>query len=295
MECGEITIEIRQLQTFKTVAELSSFTKAAQTLQYSQASITSHIQQLEDEIGLPLFDRLGKQIQLTMVGQELYLYAVELLAVYSKIQHISSDDTTMKGEIRIGAAESVTVYKLGSILSEYKKNYPKVTFSLINDDCLPLRERLHTGEIDIAITLEPKVNDPQLITETWSEEPLVFVGERNHSFKTIEEATGECIIFSPKKCALRQFFEGYLIGKGIRTHNHLEFTSMEAIKQCVVSGLGVSMLPLLSAEELLRDKKMKVIESSSENPMFFAQVSYHKNKWLSKAHRKFIEMVLGER
>jgi len=70
---------------------------------------------------------------------------------------------------------------------------------------------------------------------------------------------------------------------------------MEAIKQCVVSGLGISMLPFISAEALLRDKKMKIIKSSSENPKFYSQVSYHKNKWLSKAHRKFIEMILGDR
>ncbi|OLS33432.1 LysR family transcriptional regulator [Bacillus sp. MRMR6] len=288
-------MEIRQLQTFKTVADLNSFTKAAQTLQYSQASITSHIQQLEEQIGLPLFDRLGKQIQLTMAGQELYQYVIELLAVYSKIQHISSDTLTMKGEIRIGAAESITVYKLGSVISKYRKIYPDVTFSLINDDCLPLRERLHTGEIDIAITLEPKVHDPYLITEVWSEEPLVFIGEKNHTFKTIEEANGECIIFSPKKCALRQFFETYLIRNGISTYNHLEFTSMEAIKQCVMSGLGISLLPYLSVEALLREEKMKVIESSSEHQTFYAQISHHKNKWLSKAHLKFIEMVLGDR
>ncbi|WML56713.1 LysR family transcriptional regulator [Neobacillus sp. PS2-9] len=288
-------MEIRQLQTFKTVVDLNSFTKAAQTLQYSQASITSHIQQLEEEIGLPLFDRLGKHIQLTIVGEELYHYAVELLAVYSKIQHISTNDRTLKGEIRIGAAESITVYKLGKVLSQYKKLYPEVSFSLINDDCLPLRERLYSGEIDIAITLEPKVNDPNLITQVWAEESLVFVGENNHSIKAMEEATGECFIFSPKSCALRKFFEGYLIRNGISTHNHLEFNSMEAMKQCVVSGLGISLMPYISVETLLREEKMKAIESASENPVFYAQISYHKNKWLSKAHRKFIKMVLGER
>jgi DNA-binding transcriptional LysR family regulator len=287
-------VEIRQLQTFKTVADLKSFTKAAQTLQYSQASITSHIQQLEDEIGLPLFDRLGKNIQLTMVGHELYLHTVELLAVFTRIQHISSHDMPVKGEIRIGAAETITVYKLGAFLSEYKKNYPQVTFSLINDDCFPLRERLHSGEIDIAITLEPKVNDSFLFTHVWSEEPLVFIGERNHPLQTMDEANGECIIFSPKKCALRQYFEGYLIGKGISTYNHLEFSNMEAIKQCVASGLGISLIPYISAEPLLREDKMKVIEPSTENPVFYAQISYHKNKWLSNAHKKFIEMLLAD-
>lgn len=240
-----------------------------------------------------MFDRLGKQIQLTAVGQELYLYVVELLTAYSKIKHISSNDETMKGEIRIGASETMTVYRLGSVLSKYKKQYPEVTFSLINDNCIPLRERLHSGELDIAITLEPKVNDPQLTTEVCSEESLVFVGEGNHSVKAIEEIKGECIIFSERNCSLRRFFEGYLVGKGIHTSNHLEFTSMEAMKQCVVSGLGISLMPYISVEALLRDKQMKIIESSCENLMFYGQISYHKNKWLSKAHRKFIEMVLS--
>jgi DNA-binding transcriptional LysR family regulator len=274
------------------VAELNSFTKAAQTLQYSQASITAHIQQLEDEIGSPLFDRLGKQIQLTVMGKELYLHVVELLTVYSKIKYISSNDNTMKGEIRIGASESMTVYKLGSVISKYKKDYPEVTFSLINDNCMPLRDRLHSGELDIAITLEPKVNDPLLNTEIWSEEPLVFVGERNHSIRTIEEAKGECIIFSANNCVLRRFFEGFLVENGISTYNHLEFSSMEAMKQCVVSGLGISLMPYISVESLLREEKMKVIESSCVNPMFYAQISYHKNKWLSKAHKKFMDMIL---
>ncbi|MGB3261364.1 LysR family transcriptional regulator [Paenisporosarcina sp.] len=286
---------MRQLQSFKTVAELNSFTKAAQTLQYSQASITAHIQQLEDEIGFPLFDRLGKQIQLTMMGKEMYLYVVELLTIYSKIKHISPNDKTLKGEIRIGASETMTVYKLGTVLTKYKKNYPEVTFSLINDNCMQLRDRLHSGELDIAITLEPKVSDPQLITEIWSKESLVFVGERKHSIKTIEEADGQCIIFSADNCVLRQLFEAFLVENGINTNNHLELSSMEAIKQCVVSGLGISLVPYISVESLLQEEKIKVIESSSENLMFYAQISYHKNKWLSEAHKLFINMVLEDK
>lgn len=229
------------------------------------------------------------------MGKELYRYTDELLAVYSKIQHISSDDHTMKGEIRIGASETMTIYRLGSVISTYKKLYPEVTITLINDNCIPLRERLHTGELDIAITLEPTiVNDSQLTTAIWSEERLVFIGERNHSLNKIEEADGECIIFTADlNCGLRKFFEGYLIEKRINTLNHLDFTSMEAIKQCVVSGLGISLMPFISVEALLRDGKLKVIESSCENPTFYAQISHHKNKWLSNAHKKLIEMVLG--
>ncbi|MFD2369019.1 LysR family transcriptional regulator [Brevibacillus sp. GCM10020057] len=285
-------MEIRQFQSFKAVVELNSFTKAAQALQYSQASITSHIQQLEDEIGAPLFDRLGKHIQLTPVGQELYLCVTELLGAYSKIKHISVDDLAVKGELRIGASETMTIYKLGPVLSRYKKQYPTVTISLINDDCLPLRERLHTGELDIAITLEPKVDDQQLTTVVCTEEPLVFVGEQGHSLQSIEDANGECMIFSQKNCALRRFFEAYLVRKGIRTDNQLVLTSMEAMKQCIMSGLGISLMPYISVKELIANNRMKVIPSSDESLMFFGQLSYHNNKWLSKAHKAFIEMVV---
>lgn len=235
---------------------------------------------------------MGKHIQLTAVGQELYHYVTELLGAYSKIKHISTDALTVKGELRIGASETMTIYKLGPILSRYKKQYPEVTISLINDHCLPLRERLHSGELDIAITLEPKIDDPQLTTAIWTDEPLVFVGEQNHSLRTIEYANGECIIFSEKNCALRRFFEAYLVGKGIETQNHLVFTSMEAMKQCIISGLGISLMPYTSVEAPLRSNQMKVIPASDEHLMFYGQLSYHNNKWLSKAHKAFIEMVL---
>lgn len=274
------------------MVELNGFTKAAHALQYSQASITSHIQQLEDEIGAPLFDRLGKQIQLTAMGRELYAHVTELLTAYSKIKHLSSDGAELKGELRIGAAETMTVHKLGPVLSRFRKDYPGVTFSLVNKNCHVMREKLHSGELDIAITMEPKIEDPQLVTEVCAEVPLVFVGESGHTLGSIEEAEGQCLIFSEKDCSLRRFFERNMAERGIPTANHLEFTSMETMKQCVVSGLGISLMPYPAVESLLRENRMKLIPAAGEQPVFYGQISYHKNKWLSKAHRRFIEMVL---
>ncbi|GKU76463.1 LysR family transcriptional regulator [Paenibacillus sp. L3-i20] len=243
---------------------------------------------MEQEIGYPLFDRLGKRIRLTSVGDELYRYVGELLTAYAKINHLSDGDSSVRGELRIGASETMTVYKLGPVLSHFKKSFPYVKLSLINDNCMPLREKLHSGELDIAITLEPTVNDSQLVTEMISEEKLVFVGgyERNRS--TILETSGECMIFSEKNCSLRRFFENYMNERGLDVSNQMEFTSMEAMKQCVVSGLGISLMPSISVESLLQDNKMKVIETMEAPLTFCAQVSYHKGKWLSAAHKQFL-------
>ncbi|WP_276353711.1 LysR family transcriptional regulator [Cohnella caldifontis] len=287
-------IEIRQLQSFKAVVDRNGFTKAAHALQYSQASITAHIQQLEDELGAPLFDRIGKQIVLTPVGQELYACAAELLAAYAKIKSISPNGTDVKGEIRIGASETMTVFRLGPALARFKKLYPEVAVSLLHDRCPTLREKLHSGELDFAVTLEPKFGDPQLVTEVISEERLVFVAERSHPAETIEQAGGDCFIFTEKNDSLRRFAEGVLAKMGIAVSSHLEFSSMEAIKQCVASGLGVSLIPYVSAEGLLRDNRVRVLKAPGEEEMIlYGQLHYHRNKWLSKAHRKFIEMVLN--
>lgn len=288
-----LAIDIRQFQTFKAVVDWKSFTKAAQVLQYSQATITSHIQQLEAEMKVPLFDRLGKKIELTAFGRELYGYVEELLTTYSKIQHLSSDDFRVKGDLRLGASETMTIYKLGPILSLYKQRYPEVNISLINDDCINLRGKVHAGELDIAIVLEPKVEDPQLEVEVFSEEPLVFIGGMNLGITEVENASGECIVFSGAECSLRRFFEAYLVKKGIDTSDKLVLTSMEAIKQCVVNGLGISLIPAISAEALIREQQVKTLHAQEGQPVFYAQLVYHKNKWMSPAHQKFIECLLG--
>ncbi|WP_433747889.1 LysR family transcriptional regulator [Falsibacillus pallidus] len=284
-------MEIRQFQSFKTVVDLNSFSKAAKVLQYSQSSITSHIQQLEEEIGVPLFDRLGKQIQLTKVGEELYQHVLELFTVYEKIKNITTDLSDMVGELRVGASETVTVYRLGPVLTQFKKKFPGVTVSLMNDHCPNLRARLHSGELDIAITLEPLVQDEQLTTEICSVEPLVLVGEKNLSHTSLKQMDNQCLIMTEKDCSLRKYFEHYLTKEGIDKSNYLEFSSMEAIKQCVMSGLGISLMPRISVEAYLQNNQMKEIDIPEELNLF-AQVSYHKNKWLSKPHRAFHNMVM---
>jgi DNA-binding transcriptional LysR family regulator len=288
-------MELRQFQTFKTVVDLNSFTKAAQALQYSPATITSHIQQLEEEMGAPLFDRLGKTIQLTSVGRELVPFVEELLLAYDKIKYMAAGDQTLKGELRVGASETMMIaHKLGSVLATYKRLYPEVNLSFVDDDCLNLRRRIHAGELDIAIVLEPMVTDPQLVIEVFSEEPLVFIGGPDAGITRIEEADGECIVFSGKNCALRRYFEAFLMRKGIDTANSLEFSSMGAIKQCVMNGVGISLMPRIRVESLLREQKVKQLTSEEGEPLFYAQLIYHRNKWLSPAHQRFIACMLED-
>ena len=150
-------MEIRHLQTFITIVELDGFTKAAEHLGYAQSTITAHIQILESEMGEVLFDRLGKKVVLTSVGKKLLSYAKQMLNVYREIRNITSDENDVSGDLIIGAGESLSIYRLGKILKEYKKSFPKVNIILKDAICSDLRSKLYSGELDIIITIEPQI------------------------------------------------------------------------------------------------------------------------------------------
>jgi len=282
------------MKTFKTIVDLGSFTKAAEELQYAQSTITAHIQSIEEDLGVPLFNRVGKKFILTEVAQELYSYVVDILNSYSKIKNISVNSDDIKGNLRIGASETLTIYRLGPVLSEYREKYPNVSLSLINDNCIKMREKLCLGEIDLAIVLEPKVRDEKLSVKKLCEEEIVFIGPLQGKIKTLSKdfkniIEKETVILTEKDCSLRRFFEGYLKENNITCKNILELSNMEAIKQCVISGLGISFLPNISVNNLIEQSKIDRI--SSEEIIFLAQLAYLKNKWLSPAEEKFIDLL----
>lgn len=290
-------MEIRKFQTFKKIVELKSFSKAAESLYYGKSTVSEHIQSLEREVGAPLFDRLGKTINVTDTGNELYKYVVDLLNTYDMIKNISVDKIDTKGELNIGISESLVIYRLNLVLSKFNLAYPNVNLKLLSDNCYKLRERLYTGELDLIITLEPQSNFEDLITHKISEENLVFISGKEFEMKKINrenksEIEKKCFIFTEKECSLRQFFQNYLYNIEISPLRTLEFSSIEAVKQCVVNNLGVSLLPQFCVEDLIKNKKIKVIEGNGDEIKFSTQMSYHKNKWLSPLLNEFIKYIL---
>lgn len=290
-------MEIRHLQTFVSIVEFGGFTKAADHLGYAQSTVTAHIQILEDEIGDSLFDRLGKKILLTNVGKELVPYARQMLELYREIKSIASEQKGVSGDIIIGAGESLSVYRLGKILKEYKRSYPRVNIILKNSICSDLRNRLHSGELDIIFTIEPEITDKDLIVKNLKDETMVIIGEPDANLEflstnTEKQVAKENIIFSEEGCSFRISFENYLKEKKIKYLNPLEFSSIEAIKKCVMNGLGISILPFYAVKNEIKDGSLKILELKENFDKYSTQLAYHKNKRISAAMSKLIEITL---
>ncbi|MGW9102095.1 LysR family transcriptional regulator [Priestia megaterium] len=291
-------MEIRHFVTFKKIIETGSFTQAAEHLGYTQSTVTSHIQALEEHIGAPLFDRMGRKVKLTDIGKKLLPYTQEILDTYGKIESITNDGEEIRGELKIAAPESLTVYRLEPILREYRKKFPHVNISLSNATCGDNKRAILNGSADIAFVMLPQLQDSDLIVHSLLDEPLVLVGSAdccllNNLDKSYEsQRISECLIVNEQECSYRTIFEEYLRERGIVPSHTMELWSIEAMKRCIMSGLGIACLPLMTVNDEIKEGKLKIIPCVGGFKQIFSQVAYRKNKWISPALSMFIEITL---
>ncbi|GGG68582.1 LysR family transcriptional regulator [Paenibacillus radicis (ex Gao et al. 2016)] len=289
-------MEIRHFITLKKIIEYGSFSLAAEHMGYTQSTVTSHIQALESHLNTPVFDRIGRRVQLTEAGKKLLQYADEILKTYEKIEHITESNGTVTGELKIAAPESLTVYRLEPILKEYRSAFPHVRVKLSNATCGDNKKALLSGEADIAFMMWPELTEEDLIVTPLSEEPIVLVGSIEHPLNLLTERShpnrlDDCLIANEKDCSYRTLFEAYLRQRNLHPTHIMELWSIEAIKRCVSSGLGIAYLPLICVEEELKNNQLKTIAYEGTIPKIYSHMVHHKNKWLSPALSGFIQLT----
>ncbi|MDF2682681.1 MAG: LysR family transcriptional regulator [Brevibacillus sp.] len=288
-------MELRHLVTFKTIADLGGFTKAAENLGYAQSTVTMHIQALEEEVGAPLFDRLGKKVVLTQTGEQFMPFAIEMLTLYANAKNIHAASHVPSGTLTVAAPESLTVYRLPTIIKEYVQLYPQVQLilkpSYSNAEAL---RQLRTGEYDMVFMLEKEWSEPDLHIEKLVTEPMLLIAPPHfHSYpwpRLLEALSNSTFLFTQQGCSYRKLFDSYLQEHCVSPNTSLEFWSIEAIKQSVMCGLGFSVLPHFSTLSEMNERKLAgaVWEQGTT---VFTSLAFHKNKWQSAAFKMFLQLV----
>lgn len=291
-------MEIRQLKTFQTLAKLLNFNRSAQVLNYSQSAVSTQIKLLEQELGVSLFDRLGKRVRLTEAGQILVQYSQKMLNIEEEILGNVSGWKEPAGSLSIRIPQSIGTYILPSVLMKFQKKFPKIGLDISSCAYHSLQHELKTGLTDLAFLLADSVPFSELKSELLVTVSLVIVSCPGHPLAgkdslNIRDLGGETILLPKHDCSYKMVFEQILTEEKVDPATFIEANSIEAVKQCVIRGIGVAMIPMMSVMQEITQKKMVILpwEEKLETGIIMIR---HKDKWLSPTLRAFMEIFREE-
>ena len=173
-------MEVRTAVTFLRVAELQSFSRAAQQLGYSQAAVTVQIKQLEQELGTQLFERIGRRTKLTEHGAQFVPRAMELVKAARKAENFLQEPGQTAGSLRIGTAESLFMSTLVPLLPEFHRLCPLVEASIHTGRIAELFDMVRQNDVDLLFFLDKKTDFPEWIKVLQRPEPIVFAAPADH-------------------------------------------------------------------------------------------------------------------
>jgi DNA-binding transcriptional LysR family regulator len=289
-------MELRNLATFLAVANTMSFSQAALALNYAQSTVTAQIQALEEELGVLLFDRLGRHIALTEAGTRLVSYAQRFVELEKEARAVMTQDEEPSGTLVIGAPETICTYRLPPVLRQYRSAFPGVQLIFRPFAFSDLSPAVRDGSVDVAFLIQDAVQSTTLNISRITSEHLVIIVQPGHHLARVPEVyplhlERETMLLTERTCSYRQLFENVLSRAGIRPAVNMEFSSVEAIKQCVIAGLGVALLPEIAVSKELARGELVVLPWYKPELNVSTLMVWHKEKWLSPALKAFIKLV----
>ena len=292
-------MEVRQLQTFCILAEELNFTRTAERVHTVQSNVTSQIKLLEAELEVPLFDRLGKRVVLTEAGRRFRPYAERALAAMDQGHRAVKFGTEPAGPLHIGTPESMLTYRLPEVLKVFRKQYPKVDLIFHPDSQERLADALESGKLDLAISMSRRFGGPQLNSISMRTEDICLFTTPDHPLvKTkkvyAKDLMEQTLLLTEAGCGYRMMLEMQLAAAMVRPQNVTEFSSIEAIKQCVNAGMGIGFLPEIAIASELKKRQFAVLNWQGANTSIATSIVWHKDRWMSPAMQAFLDVVTAK-
>lgn len=288
-------MEVRQLQIFHVLAEELNFTRTAEKVHTVQSNVTAQIKSLEEELGAPLFDRLGRRVILTEAGRRFQPFARQALAAMEQGQRAIRPDAEPCGPLRMAAPESVLTYRLPEVLRAFRRRFPSVELAFYPYTDSTLAAKLETGEFDLAVRLTDELQPSSIESVRLRTERIFLFAEPGHPLAakaTVKPAdlAGESLLLTESGCSYRRKLDRALAMQNIRPGNVTEFTSVEAIKQCVAAGMGLGLLAAMAVAREMRHNQFRLLHWAGPSLDISSCITWHKDKWISPAMRAFIEL-----
>lgn len=287
-------MELKNLRTFQVVVDQGSYQKAADCLGYTQSTVTVHIQQLEEELGVPLFQRTGRRMVLTQVGEQALTQTRDLLLAADRLSQLGQEGRELSGTLRVDMAETLLCYKTQPVIQKFRKLAPQVRLIIRSRNCLDIAENVRSGACDLGVGYDMDWSRDVLEVEPMGEYEVILLASpefRHPDFITPGQRKPVSLVTDEPDSIFRRRLEDYLRERDITLDATLELWSIETIKRCVMSNLGFTYLPRFAAQGELAEGQLMELDAPISGVRFPTLCARHKNRWVTPAMELFMDLL----
>lgn len=279
-------MDLQSLNIFIQVAELNSFTRAAEKLGYSQPTISFQIKQLEKELGVSLFDRIGHTISLTDAGKMALKYAQNICQLSQEMVLGENARYKVEESVRLAMAESLVSPLITQTFETIKKLFPSLSLKITCAGTEELYRLLDHNEVDMICTLDSQRHNTSYIVVSEEEIGVHVVVSKNNALATkknvsIEDLLSQSFLLTEKGMSYRRLFDENLAKYHVEIQPILEMSNPDLICKLVEEDLGISFLPDFVSEKSVREGKIVRLEVNEFDIRIWKRLLYHRDKWVS--------------
>ena len=291
-------MDLRSLNTFVQVAECGSFTRAAELLGYSQPTISIQIKQLEQELSIKLFDRIGHTVRLTEEGHGALIHAQRICQMCREMANVSPEDTQVRGSVRLGMADSLCAALLRSGFGAFRKEYPNISINITAAGTTELFRMLDHNEVDMVCTLDSHIYSANYVVAHEEKVGVHFVVASGHPLAekkvlTERDLMDHPFILTEKGMSYRRLLDEQLAKHSLEIQPVLETGSADLICTLVGQGVGMSFLPDYVTKDGVARGELVRLKMEGFEPDLWKQLIRHRDKWLSPTMQAVTRSLSG--
>ncbi|MBP3372560.1 MAG: LysR family transcriptional regulator [Clostridia bacterium] len=287
-------MDLRNLNTFIQVAELGSFTRAAQKLGYAQPTISFQIRQLEKELDMRLFDRIGHTVRLTQEGHGALAYAQQICSMAQAMMAGDSVDSQLRGELRIAMADSLSAPLLSGAFAQFRRRYPFISVHVTTAGTDEMFRLLDHNEVDMVCTLDHHFYNTSYVIANEEKIDVHFVAAADHLLAKkhdlqVHDLLRQPFLLTEKGMSYRRMLDEDLARDNLEINPIMEVGRADLICDMVADGMGLSFLPDYVTQDAVQQGRVVRLDVSGVRVELWKQLLYHRDKWVSLQMEAMIE------
>jgi DNA-binding transcriptional LysR family regulator len=289
-------MDFDQLETFLEVARHTSFSRAAEKRFRTQPAISSQIRALEEEVGAKLFDRSGGKVSITAPGKVFQKYAEQALADRkAALASVAEIERVPRGEIVVGANEATCLHVLPEVFAEFKRQYPKVSVSIMRAEHAKIMESVFDNTVDFGVVSLP-VSDARLTIVPIHRDELVIIASPAHPLAKMTAAAladvAKFPLLVPKVGRTRDLMEQLFDERRLKMNISMELDSSELLKRFAAANVGVGLIARSSVQDDVKAGLLSAIPIADAHIRRDLGLVFRKDKALSRAALAFIDIAV---